>query len=555
MKKRIFRNFLLMILLCVILLSVSVSIIVNTAIRNNEIASVKDRANLIADVINNTIGSTGIKDFYTGDLDAARITIIARDGTVLLDNMASIASLDNHSDRPEFRSAIQYGHGESTRFSLTLLDETYYYAIRLDNGDVLRISKTMHNIAGVFIALLAPIAAVTVLIMLIASILAGKLTKEILKPLAAIDFDSDNSDVYDELVPLVRKIDQQKSKINNQIDMLRSRSETIEVIMESMNEGLILIDKDAVLLSVNRSASDFISDKDMIGKKITHIIRDFGFPDVVRKCLAGENAEMVIERSGKTFNVYFSPVRDYEISGGVILLHDISEKHETEKQRREFSANVSHELKTPLTTISATAEMIENGMAQEEDIKAFAGKITTQTKRLINIIEDIIKLSEFDEGTIGADEYTEFDLYDLAMSVIEVLQQKADEKSVIINPEGEHFEIKANKQMIDELLFNLIDNAIKYNKDNGCVTVSIHKENGLCKISVSDTGIGIPQEHQNRVFERFYRVDKSRSKKTGGTGLGLSIVKHISEQHGGKVTLTSELNAGTTVECFFPDLW
>ena len=548
MQKRIYRNFLIMILLCAILLSVSVSIIVNIAVRNNEIASVKDRANLVADILNNINEYAGISDFYCHELGSSRITIIAADGTVVLDNKATPASLDNHSDRPEFRQAIQTGRGESTRFSFTLLDETYYYAIRLDNGDVLRIAKTMHNIASVFISLLAPIIAVTVVVMLVASIFARRLTQKIIKPLNNIDFDGDNSNVYDELVPFVKKIDQQKSKIFGQIEMLQSRADTIEIIMDSMNEGLILIDKDGVLLSTNKSASDFISDRDMIGKKITHIIRDLEFLEGTKACLAGENAEMVFERGEKIYRVYFSPVSDYEITGGVILLHDISEKYEAEKQRKEFSANVSHELKTPLTTISATAEMIENGMAQDEDIKAFASKITIQAKRLINIIEDIIKLSEFDEGTINFDEYAEFDLYELAISVIEVLKHKADEKQVSIELIGEHFNIKANKQMIDELLFNLIDNAIKYNKDNGSVTVALCKDNGSYRISVSDTGIGIPEEHHNRVFERFYRVDKSRSKKTGGTGLGLSIVKHIVQYHNGKVEIKSKENVGTIIK-------
>jgi len=541
-----------MILLCAILLSVSVSFIVNLAIRNNEIASVKDRANMISDILNNTSGSTGISDFYTTDLNAARITIIARDGTVLLDNMASAASLDNHGDRPEFRAALQTGHGEATRFSFTLLEETYYYAIRLANGDVLRISKTMHNIAGIFISLLAPIVAVTLIVMLIASVLAGKLTKQIIRPIAEIDFDSDNSNIYDELVPLVKKIDQQKSKINSQINMLQSRAETIDIIMNSMSEGLILFDKDGVLLSVNKSASDFINDNDIIGKKITHIIRDFDLLEGVNKCLSGENVEMNFERGGKIYNVYFSPVRDYVITGGVILLHDNSEKFEAEKQRREFSANVSHELKTPLTTICATAELIENGMVKDEDIRSFAEKITTQSKRLINIIEDIIKLSEFDEGT-QTTEYMSFDLYELANSVIEVLKHKAEEKHVTITLDGESFVINANKQMIDELLFNLVDNAIQYNKDNGHITISLRKESELIKITVSDTGIGIPYEHQSRIFERFYRVDKSRSKKTGGTGLGLSIVKHISDLHGGTVNLTSDINTGTKIECTFPN--
>ena len=551
MKKRIYRNFLSMILLCAILLSVSVSIIVNIAIRNNEIASVKDRTNLIADILNNTNESTGITDFYTADLNAARITIIARNGTVLLDNKASVASLDNHGDRPEFISALQTGNGESTRFSITLMAETYYYAVRLNNGDVLRISKTMHNIAGVFISLLAPIIAVTVLVMLIASVLADKMTKKIIKPIAEIDFDRDNSDIYDELVPLVKRIDQQKSKINNQIDMLKNRSETIDIIMNNMNEGLILLDINGVLLSANKSASDFMNEDDPVGKKLTHIIRDLDISNGVKKCLSGENAEMIFKRDDKVYNIYFSPVRDYEITGGVILIHDNSEKYEAEKQRREFSANVSHELKTPLTTICATAELIENGMVKDEDIKSFAEKITIQSKRLINIIEDIIKLSEFDEGKKSV-EYTNFDLYDLASSVIEVLQYKAEEKHVTIDLVGEHFDFRANQQMTDELLFNLIDNAIQYNKDDGHVTVSLQKVNGSTKITVSDTGIGIPDEHQSRIFERFYRADKSRSKKTGGTGLGLSIVKHIVEQHGGIINLKSDTTAGTTVVCIIP---
>jgi len=540
-----------MILLCAILLSVSVSIIVNIAIRNNEIASVKDRTNLIADILNNTNESTGITDFYTADLNAARITIIARNGTVLLDNKASVASLDNHGDRPEFISALQTGNGESTRFSITLMAETYYYAVRLNNGDVLRISKTMHNIAGVFISLLAPIIAVTVLVMLIASVLADKMTKKIIKPIAEIDFDRDNSDIYDELVPLVKRIDQQKSKINNQIDMLKNRSETIDIIMNNMNEGLILLDINGVLLSANKSASDFMNEDDPVGKKLTHIIRDLDISNGVKKCLSGENAEMIFKRDDKVYNIYFSPVRDYEITGGVILIHDNSEKYEAEKQRREFSANVSHELKTPLTTICATAELIENGMVKDEDIKSFAEKITIQSKRLINIIEDIIKLSEFDEGKKSV-EYTNFDLYDLASSVIEVLQYKAEEKHVTIDLVGEHFDFRANQQMTDELLFNLIDNAIQYNKDDGHVTVSLQKVNGSTKITVSDTGIGIPDEHQSRIFERFYRADKSRSKKTGGTGLGLSIVKHIVEQHGGIINLKSDTTAGTTVVCIIP---
>jgi len=271
------------------------------------------------------------------------------------------------------------------------------------------------------------------------------------------------------------------------------------------------------------------------------------FQQGVKECLSGGNADIVFEINKKTYNIYFSPVHEKNsTNGGVILFFDVTEKYKSEKQRREFSANVSHELKTPLTGITAYSEMIENGMAKDEDIKTFAGKISEQAKRLVGIINDIIKLSEFDEGKaeIGTES---FELYALAEAVADSLRE--NDKGVGVSVTGERFDISANRRMIDELLYNLIDNGIKYNKDGGSVTVTLSREDGLCKIAVADTGIGIPKEHHPRIFERFYRVDKSRSKKTGGTGLGLSIVKHIAEHHGGRVELESTDGAGTTVTC------
>ena len=550
MKNRIYLNFLGLILLCALLLSAAVSGIVYHAIRNREVAAIKDRASLAAGLLNNVTTGSRFSDYISHDADAARITVIAADGAVLLDNKAAAESLENHGDREEFRQALQNGHGEATRYSSTLGADTYYYAIRLDDGNVLRVSKTMGRIAGVFTAVLPAIAFVTALVLLLANAVARRLTRNIIGPLSSIDFDGENPSVYDELLPYVKKIDQQKREIDGQIALLKNRADTIEAITGSMKGGLILIDKTGVMLAVNKSASDIFREKGMDGKNILHICRDIDFGQGVHQCLSGANTEIVFERGGKIYDVFFSPVHDGdEITGGVILFRDISERHEAERQRREFTANVSHELKTPLTTISALAEMIESGMAKEGDIKSFAEKISAQAKRLINIIEDIIKLSEFDEGKISR-EYTEFDLYELAESVLEVLREKADEKHVFVNITGERFRVFASRQMIDELLYNLIDNAIKYNKENGSVTVTLSKEGGFCKIAVSDTGIGISDEHQSRAFERFYRADKSRSKKTGGTGLGLSIVKHITEYHGGRVTLTSAQGAGTAVVCY-----
>jgi len=548
MKKRIYLNFLCLILLSALLLSASVSAVVYTAIRNREMDAIKDRAILAADLLNKATPSDGFIDFMNHDTNAARVTIISPDGTVLLDNKAVAATLENHADRDEFMQALQIGRGEATRYSSTLGAETYYYAIRLDDGNVLRVSKTMSRIVGIFIAVLPAIIGVTLLILLIANIVARRLTRNIIDPLSSIDFDTDNHNVYDELLPYVKKIDQQKREIAGQIIILKNRADTIEAITSNMREGLILINRDAYVLTANKSAADILSAIEMTGQNIHHICREMEIQQGIKECLSGVNAETQYERGGKTYDVFFSPVHDGDdITGGVILFLDISEKHDAERQRREFSANVSHELKTPLTTISALAEMIENGMAKECDIRAFAGKILMQSKRLINIIEDIIKLSEFDEGQMVV-EHSSFNLYDLAQSVAGALQEQANEKHVSISIVGERFHVTANYQMIDELLYNLIDNAIKYNKDNGTVTVSLSKEDGLCKIAVADTGIGIPSEHHSHVFERFYRADKSRSKKTGGTGLGLSIVKHIAEHHGGQIALTSTEELGTTVD-------
>jgi len=552
MRKRIYLNFLVLILLCVVMLSAAVSGIFYDVMKKQEMAAIRDRAQLAADLLNHGLKATGDRftDYSNYSADTARITVIAPDGTVLLDNRATAASMENHGGRQEFRQAIETGFGEITRFSTTLRTDTYYYAIRLDDGNVLRVSKTMGSIVGVFGSVLPALIGVAVLILLVANIVAHRLTKKILHPLEWIDFSGENVAAYDELIPYMKKIDQQKREINAQIAALKNRADTIEVITGNLKEGLILIDKEGIVLISNKSAEDIFNDTEMAQKSILHVCRDMEFQQGVRQCLSGANMETVLHRGGNIYNVYFNPVLNGDrIGGGIILLFDITGRYESEKQRREFSANVSHELKTPLTSISALAEMIENGMAKEDDIKGFAGKISIQAKRLISIIEDIIRLSEFDENKTGRN-YTEFDLYELAGSVIETLRDEANRKHVAVSVSGESLRIDADKNMIDELLFNLIDNAIKYNKENGAVSVTLSTESGFCKIVVSDTGIGIPGKHLSRVFERFYRVDKSRSKKTGGTGLGLSISKHIAEHHGGRIALESEEGRGTTVVCW-----
>jgi two-component system phosphate regulon sensor histidine kinase PhoR len=404
----------------------------------------------------------------------------------------------------------------------------------------------------VFTAMLPAIFAVIAVVLCLAHLIARRLTANIVRPLNDISFEGDNvpTDVYDELLPFVRRIDRQKREIDGQLVALKSRADTIEAITGNMQEGLILIDRSGVVLIFNKSAADIFGGDDMAHRNVRHICREITFQQGLGRCLAGEHAQINFARAGKIYDVFFSPVYGGgAINGAVILFLDITEKHNAEEQRRAFSANVSHELKTPLTTISALSEMMETGMARAEDVRDFAAKIAGQAKRLIDIIDDIIRLSEFDEGKISK-EYTVFDLYELAESVMDALQERADAKHVALSVTGAHLQVRANKRMIDELLYNLVDNGIKYNRMKGQVTVTLSEEDGLCKIAVDDTGIGIPAAHQGRVFERFYRVDTSRSKKTGGTGLGLSIVKHIVEHHGGKIEMQSAEGAGTTVVCY-----
>ena len=554
MKRRIFLSLVGLILLSTLLLSALLSLLVYNSARTQEIASVKDRATLIADLLNGSMTEdTVYVDHFNHSPSVARMTIIAPDGVVLLDNKAYAASMDNHGDRVEVIAAQSAGVGEDLRPSITLGDETFYFAVRLNNGDVLRVSKTMDSIAGVFTSLLPAVLVVTALILLLAAFAAHRLTKRIIKPLDSIDldgeeFDGENAAVYDELIPYAKKIESQKREISSQIATLKNRADTIEAITGSMTEGLLLIDNNGGVLTANNSMQRIFGN--VAHKNVIQVCRDLEFQRGVTRCLAGENVELSLKRDNRVYSVFLNPVyNDQAISGAVILFLDTTEKFLAEQQRREFSANVSHELKTPLTTISALSEMIENDMMKEGDAKGFAARISEQAKRLFNMIDDIIRLSEFDEGSIIKDKAI-FDLKELAQGVIHPFKENA--KGVNIRLTGESLHISANPRMIDELLFNLIDNSIKYNRDGGAVTVNLSHEDGYNVISVSDTGIGIPEKHRERVFERFYRVDKSRSKKTGGTGLGLSIVKNITEHHGGYISINSVEGEGTTVICRIP---
>jgi two-component system phosphate regulon sensor histidine kinase PhoR len=407
-------------------------------------------------------------------------------------------------------------------------------------------SKSGEPAEYIVVASISVVVVISV-ILVAASYTSHRVAESIAASLGSITLEEDTTPPYDELISYAGKVERQKQKLKERIKELTSRTDTIETITGNMQEALLLIDNYGTILSANNSAHKIFGEN-IEQKDVKHIYRDKAFQKAVVQCINGNNVEKQLEHDSKMYNISFSPIYSYgDIKGAVILFYDSTEKLKAERQRREFSANVSHELKTPLTTISALAEMIAQGMAKEDDIKSFADRITEQSGRLLVLIDDIIRLSEFDEGQEQRDA-TNFDLWQLAETVINSLRDSAGSVNIVLK--GEVFNISANSRMIDELLYNLVDNGIKYNKDNGTVTVELARiENGACKISVSDTGIGIGEEHHSRVFERFYRTEKSRSKKTGGTGLGLSIVKHITEHYDGTVELDSTEGVGTTITC------
>ena len=536
MKKRIFSSMLALIIISLLACSVMLCVVFYMQLSSSVQSDVHERANMLK----KTITAQNYESLVISDM---RLTLIAPDGTVFYDDKQNADMLPNHADREEIAEALVSGIGESLRFSDTLGQETYYYAIMLDNGSVLRLAKTTSSIWGMFGGAI-PIVSIIVLVMLaIGYFFAGSLTRRIVSPINMVNPEENLSAPYDELAPFVQTISRQRERISLQISDLQNRSDTIAAIMDSMSEGMILVDRQGAILSVNKSAANLFAAHDSVdGKNILEVLRDVELNETMRSALSGVRGEMNLSHSSKTYRVYFSPVTD---SGAIILFLDITEKSVSEKLRREFSANVSHELKTPLTTIYGNAEMLENGMVKEADAAQFYRKIKDEAARLIDLIEDIIMLSQLDESS-SAMVTEDIDFVFVADEIVQSLAPKAKSQNVTVTVSGCGV-LSANRSQMVELFYNLIDNAIKYNKPNGTVSVEIATVKTGIRITVADTGIGIPQESQSRVFERFYRVDKSRSKKTGGTGLGLAIVKHIVIAYNGTIELQSSIGKGTII--------
>ena len=484
----------------------------------------------------------------------ARITYIDQDGTVLYDNKADAAEMENHSDRKEFQEAEKYGVGESSRYSDTLSEKTIYYAQRLKDGTVLRVSGTQDSVLALVENLVLPLVLVLFLMLILSGIMASVISKRIVKPVNELDLEHpEENQIYEELSPLLSKIHRQNREIQNQLELAKQQQAEFSLITENMQEGLIVIDKYTMILSANSSAwSLFRVDKGSQGESVYCLDRAEDFRHAIEQVLSGEHAELILKLNGSDIQLIANPViRGQKTEGAVILLVNVTEKLERENLRREFSANVSHELKTPLTSISGFAEIMQDGLVKEEDIPKFAGRIYKESQRLLQLVEDVIQISQLDEEKTS---YTwePVDVYQVCKNAFESLKEKAQSMNVHLYICGDSMKMEAVRTLLEEAVYNVCDNAIKYNRNDGSVSIFLTQTAHEIQILVKDTGVGIPREDQDRVFERFYRVDKSHSKEIGGTGLGLSIVKHAVGTLKGSVILRSEEGCGTEICMKFP---
>ncbi len=486
--------------------------------------------------------------------DRYRLTWIAADGSVLYDTRTDAESLENHASRAEVSQALATGIGESTRYSSTLMEKTMYYAQRLDDGTVLRISISRATVGMIAVGMIQPLLIVLIVALILSGLLARRLSRRIVDPLNSLDLEHPlDNDAYEELSPLLKRIHHQHVEIQTQLRELREKTDEFTQITGSMREGLVLLDEHGSILSINAAAQAlFGADAQCVGRDFLTIERSHEISAAIQAAAADGHSEVRAERAGRVYQFDISRITsDGKFLGTVILAFDITEQEFAERNRREFTANVSHELKTPLQGIIGSAELIENGMVKPEDLPRFVGHIHAEAARLVTLIDDIIRLSQLDEGDAMPTEPV--DLLAVSQEAAENLHDAAAARNVTVSVTGQPAVLPGVRRLIYEIVYNLCDNAIKYNRDGGRVDVTVAADAGGSSITVADTGIGIAPEHQARVFERFYRVDKSHSKASGGTGLGLSIVKHAVQYHHGRIELESTPGTGTTIRVVFPN--
>lgn len=547
MNKKIFRSSMAVAL--VVLLSSIVLIlgILFQYFENQLQSELASEANYIAYAIENQ-GIDYINNFSNSN---KRITLISPDGDVIVDTSANETELDDHSDRQEVIDALKNGKGTSIRYSNTLAEKTVYYAMKMDDGNILRVSTTQYTVAAIIMSLIQPILIVCVVAVVLSFVLSQKISKSIIKPINELDLDNpSNNEPYDELAPLLQKISQQKKTIEKQIKEAEYRQEEFRLITENMKEGFIVVDTKMNLLTYNRSALKLLGmNKDKPDDILTAGNDNLVF--VIDKALGGNREKSDLVINDNYYSLIANPVFENDIViGAVILIIDVTESVKREQLRQEFTSNVSHELKTPLTSISGFAEIMKNGGTPDAVVTDFSSSIYDEAQRLISLVNDIIKISELDEKNVQTTS-EEVDLYELSSEIINRLEPVADKRNISLNLIGESTVVSGTEKILDEMIYNLCDNAIKYNVDNGTVDVILSESNHHIKLTVRDTGIGIPQLEQDRIFERFYRVDKSHSKSIGGTGLGLSIVKHAAIYHNAEIKVKSELGKGTSITVMF----
>ena len=549
MTKKIFHSILLV--ACTVLLACYLVILTSlndyfTSLRKSQL---KTQLSFASTAVEDE-GIEYLKNVESGDY---RLTLIDTDGTVLYDTGADAASMENHSDRREFQEAFLSGYGESHRYSRTLTEQTYYFAKKLSDDRVLRISTSQVTIVSLLLGMLQPLLVIAFLAILLSVFLAKRASLNLVKPLNNLDLnDPLSNDVYEELSPLLRHMAQQNKQIALQMDELSRSQNEFNAITSNMSEGLIVLNKDGVVVSLNTAARKiFEAEEDSIGKDFLTIDRTPEISRAIKETLSGKKQELEYEKNGRNYDFCINQIVEKdEVIGVLLLAIDNTEKIQAEQNRREFTANVSHELKTPLQSIIGSADLIESGLVKPEDMPRFIGHIKTDAARLVSLVSDIIRLSQLDENTEM--NWENVDALSVAKEALEMVGPIAESRNISLTIKGEPAPLTSVHKLLYDIIYNLCDNAVKYNKEGGFVKVNVKTAGDKVQVAVSDNGVGIAPADQSRVFERFYRVDKSHSRESGGTGLGLSIVKHAVAYLKGSISLESTLGKGTTITVSFP---
>lgn len=548
MSKKIFHSIIMVAMTVLVASLVLASSFLYDYFNKSQVSQLKEELLLVA----NNVEKVGTEYFSNFDSSIFRFTLVSPDGTVLFDSQVDSNDMENHLGREEIKEALESGNGSSARYSDTLTQRTFYEAKRLADGNVLRISVSQVTIGALIMGMLPVICAIILLAVVVSLVLSNKMAKNIVKPLNNLNLDNPlENDVYEELTPILSKLNKQHKRILYQMKELKRKSEEFEQITDSMNEGLILLDAKGVVLSINDAAKRLFGvDDSVTGRDLLAIDRSIEMSRAIEKALECKHSEFRQPRGDSEYQFIINRIESGDKTTGVVILFfDVTEIAFAERNRREFTANVSHELKTPLQSIIGSAELLEKGLVKPQDTPRFVGNIKNEATRLVLLINDIIRLSQLDENSGIVNETV--DLYEVAEEVVSGLSIVAAKKNVELILQGESCTMSGIRRYLYEIIYNLCDNAIRYNKDGGKVTVTLKVEDSNIVLQVSDTGIGIPPEHQSRIFERFYRVDKSHSKESGDTGLGLSIVKHAVVYHEGTIKLDSTLGKGTKVTITF----